>query len=48
MASTLESTGTLSKETVLHLYREMVNIRRTEEQLARSYQAGNIPVACHT
>jgi 2-oxoisovalerate dehydrogenase E1 component len=26
----------------------MVNIRRTEEQLARSYQAGNIPGACHT
>ncbi len=48
MASTLESTGTLSKETVLHLYREMVNIRRTEEQLAKSYQAGNIPGACHT
>jgi 2-oxoisovalerate dehydrogenase E1 component len=26
----------------------MVNIRRTEEQLARSYQSGNIPGACHT
>ncbi len=48
MSSTLESTSTLTKDTILHLYREMVNIRRTEEQLARSYQAGNIPGACHT
>jgi 2-oxoisovalerate dehydrogenase E1 component len=48
MASTLDTTDTLSKEQFLHLYREMVNIRRTEEQLAKSYQAGNIPGACHT
>ncbi len=48
MASTLDQTDTLSKEQILHLYREMVNIRRTEEQLAKSYQAGNIPGACHT
>ncbi|HET7055629.1 MAG TPA: thiamine pyrophosphate-dependent dehydrogenase E1 component subunit alpha, partial [Thermomicrobiales bacterium] len=48
MASTLSTTDTLSKEQILHLYREMVNIRRTEEQLAKSYQAGNIPGACHT
>ena len=48
MASTLDHTDTLSREQILHLYREMVNIRRTEEQLARSYQAGNIPGACHT
>src|SRR3954452_8398269 len=48
MAETLESTGTITRELALHLYREMVNIRRTEEQLARSYQSGNIPGACHT
>ena len=48
MASTLDHTDTLSREQILHLYREMVNIRRTEEQLAKSYQAGNIPGACHT
>jgi 2-oxoisovalerate dehydrogenase E1 component len=48
MSSTLQSTGSITKDTILHLYREMVNIRRTEEQLARSYQAGNIPGACHT
>src|SRR3954467_12824967 len=48
MAETLESTGTITRELALHLYREMVNIRKTEEQLARSYQAGNIPGACHT
>ena len=48
MASTLDTTDTFSKEQILHLYREMVNIRRTEEQLAKSYQAGNIPGACHT
>jgi TPP-dependent pyruvate/acetoin dehydrogenase alpha subunit len=48
MSVTLETTGTLSKDLVLHLYREMLNIRRTEEQLAKSYAAGNIPGACHT
>src|SRR3954468_11225659 len=48
MASTLESTGTITRELALHLYREMINIRKTEEQLARSYAAGNIPGACHT
>lgn len=38
----------LDREQTLRLYREMVNIRRTEEQLARSYQMGHIPGACHT
>ena len=38
----------LSKQTLLALYRAMLKIRRTEEQLARSYQAGFIPGACHT
>lgn len=34
--------------TCLALYRLMLVIRRCEEQLARSYQAGLIPGACHT
>ena len=38
----------LDRERLLHLYREMVIIRRTEEQLARSYAQGHIPGACHT
>src|SRR5579859_3620305 len=32
----------------LELYRQMLIIRRCEEQLAKSYQAGMIPGACHT
>src|SRR5205809_287527 len=36
------------KERALALYREMLNIRRTEEQLTRSYAQGMIPGACHT
>ena len=39
---------TLSKPELLALYRQMMLIRRCEEQLARSYQAGHIPGACHT
>jgi 2-oxoisovalerate dehydrogenase E1 component len=35
-------------EATRRLYREMLIIRKTEEQLARSYQQGNIPGACHT
>lgn len=35
-------------ETQLALYRQMLVIRRCEEQLARSYQAGLIRGACHT
>jgi 2-oxoisovalerate dehydrogenase E1 component len=38
----------LDKHQLLALYREMLKIRKTEEQLARSYQQGNIPGACHT
>ncbi|MDQ3411109.1 MAG: thiamine pyrophosphate-dependent dehydrogenase E1 component subunit alpha, partial [Chloroflexota bacterium] len=38
----------LNRQRLLTLYREMVNIRKTEEQLARSYQMGHIPGACHT
>ena len=36
------------RSTCLVLYRLMLVIRRCEEQLARSYQAGLIPGACHT
>ena len=47
--STESGAGTgVGKDVILGLYREMVNIRRTEEQLARSYQGGHIPGACHT
>lgn len=35
-------------ELLLRLYRQMLEIRRSEEQLARSYQGGLIPGACHT
>ena len=48
MQATLTDSSTLSKDDLLKLYREMLNIRRTEEQLARSYQGGSIPGACHT
>src|SRR5437762_5230781 len=37
-----------SKETLLALYHQMLVIRRCEEQLAKSYQAGLIHGACHT
>src|SRR5919201_1086865 len=47
-SSATESGSQLDHERVLRLYRGMVNIRRTEEQLARSYQNGHIPGACHT
>jgi 2-oxoisovalerate dehydrogenase E1 component len=48
VVETAVATADLTKQQLLSLYREMVNIRRTEEQLARSYQSGNIPGACHT
>jgi 2-oxoisovalerate dehydrogenase E1 component len=48
VVETAVSPADLTKGILLSLYREMVNIRRTEEQLARSYQSGNIPGACHT
>ena len=38
----------LSKDQLLALYRQMVLIRRCEEQLARSHQRGLIHGACHT
>jgi 2-oxoisovalerate dehydrogenase E1 component len=38
----------LTKESLLRLYRQMLEIRRAEEQLARLHQSGQIPGACHT
>ena len=38
----------IDKATLLGLYRQMLVIRRTEEQLAKAYQAGLIHGACHT
>ncbi len=46
--TTAELASTLGTETLLALYRQMAIIRQTEEQLARSHQAGLIPGACHT
>ncbi len=42
------SGAVLSKEQMLALYRQMLEIRRCEEQLARLHQSGLIPGACHT
>ena len=41
-------TSELTKEQMLALYRQMVQIRKTEEQLARAHQAGLVHGACHT
>ncbi|HVC32846.1 MAG TPA: thiamine pyrophosphate-dependent dehydrogenase E1 component subunit alpha, partial [Chloroflexota bacterium] len=41
-------TRALTKEQLLALYRQMVQIRKTEEQLARAHQAGLVHGACHT
>jgi len=38
----------LTRDELMRLYRGMLVIRRTEEQLAKSHQAGLIPGACHT
>ena len=40
--------ATPNRDTALGLYRKMLVIRRTEEALAKAYQAGHIPGACHT
>jgi len=46
---TAAATGTqANKEQLLGLYRQMLEIRRCEEQLARLHQSGLIPGACHT
>jgi 2-oxoisovalerate dehydrogenase E1 component len=38
----------LNRDQLLSLYRELIKIRRCEEQLAKSYAAGLIHGACHT
>src|SRR5207244_3093930 len=38
----------LSTDALVELYRQMVIIRRTEEQLARAHQQGLVHGACHT
>ena len=37
-----------TRDELLRLYRQMVLIRRCEEQLARSHQRGLVHGACHT
>src|SRR5260370_4856506 len=41
-------TTQVSEDQLLTLYRQIVLIRRSEEQLARSHQRGLIHGACHT
>ena len=49
MTRTLTATDPpIAKAKLLSLYREMLVIRRTEEQLAKSHQQGLIHGACHT
>lgn len=43
-----EANGHLTKEQLLALYRQMLVIRRCEEQLVKAYQAGMIYGGCHT
>jgi len=44
----VESAASAAKNRALQLYRQMVRIRRCEEQLAKSHQRGLIHGACHT
>ena len=48
MSQPLVSTNGFNRETLLSLYREMTLIRKTEEQLVRSVEAGQVPGGCHT
>jgi 2-oxoisovalerate dehydrogenase E1 component len=48
MALELTRTTTLSKDVLLKLYQQMIEIRRCEEGLARAHQAGLVIGACHT
>ena len=43
-----ETAVELSKDQLLSLYRNMLLIRLTEEQLARDRQRGMVHGACHT
>jgi 2-oxoisovalerate dehydrogenase E1 component len=47
-ATANQNSKTLEKQEYLDLYRGLLLIRRTEEQLAKSYSAGLIHGACHT
>jgi 2-oxoisovalerate dehydrogenase E1 component len=44
----MSASSQLTRDEALALYRTMVIIRRTEENLARSHQSGLIPGPCHT
>jgi 2-oxoisovalerate dehydrogenase E1 component len=44
----IERTLTLDRDVLIGLFRQMVLIRRTEEQLARAHAAGLVHGACHT
>lgn len=46
--TTIERTTELNRDVLLGLFRQMVQIRRTEEQLARLHAAGLVHGACHT
>ncbi len=48
MSQDLRPTQGLDRELLLSLYREMVTIRKTEEQLVRCVEAGKVPGGCHT
>ena len=45
---TRDRTATLDRDVLLGLYRQMVQIRRCEETLAKAHQAGLVLGACHT
>jgi TPP-dependent pyruvate/acetoin dehydrogenase alpha subunit len=45
---TRPSATTPSADATIELYRQMLIIRRTEEQLARAHQQGLVHGACHT
>ncbi len=48
MPTKAQTSKAISPDQLLHLYREMLLVRRTEELLAKTYAAGLIPGACHT
>lgn len=48
LAADESAKGGIDSITLLALYRQMLIIRRTEEELAKSYQQGLIHGACHT
>ncbi|MEI6211017.1 MAG: thiamine pyrophosphate-dependent enzyme, partial [bacterium] len=48
MTKKMTTEGTVNREQGLALYRTMLTIRLTEEQLLRAHQRGLIHGACHT